>query len=251
MINEIRQESRQIAFYEGEFLVKTLESDKELRQAYHLRHRVFAESLKWVPKVEDREEIDIYDLWGKTIGLVRDDGAVVGIARLLPSSGQFMLENEFGALLPDGYQIRKTSDTAEITRLALDPAITDKGLSSRLLLSLIKGIYQWALVHDVRYFYLEVEHRFFRVLQAIGIPCDSLGPPVALPPAREMSVAATMDILNCEYVLARKRPQLMEWMTTMITAEGEVLTGCTSYRVGTGRDLEAQAERLSLLQPAA
>ena len=31
MSNEIRQESRQIAFYEGEFLVKALESEEELR----------------------------------------------------------------------------------------------------------------------------------------------------------------------------------------------------------------------------
>ena len=44
------QEARQIAFCEGEFLVKALESEEELRQAYHLRHRVFAEKLKWVPE---------------------------------------------------------------------------------------------------------------------------------------------------------------------------------------------------------
>ena len=183
MSNEIRQESRQIAFCEGEFLVKTLESEEELRQAYHLRHRVFAESLKWVPKVEDREEIDMYDLWGKTVGLIRDDGAVVGIARLLPSSGQFMLENEFGALLPDGYQIRKTSDTAEITRLAVDPEIQDKGLSSKMMQALLKGVYQWAVENDIRYYYLEVEHRFFRTLRALGFPCEMIGGPVVLPPA--------------------------------------------------------------------
>jgi acyl homoserine lactone synthase len=98
---------------------------------------VFAESLKWVPETEDRQEIDLYDLWSTTIGLVRDDGAVVGVARLLPSSSQFMLEKEFGALLPAGYQIRKTSDTAEITRLAVDPEIRDRGLSSRMMLALL------------------------------------------------------------------------------------------------------------------
>ena len=245
------QKAKRIAFCEGEFLVKTLESDEELRQAHRLRHRVFAETLRWVSPTDDGLEMDIYDLWGTSIGLVGHDGHVLGLARLLPASGQFMLEQDLSMLLPPGHVIRKEQDTAEITRLALDPAITDKGLSSRLLLSLIKGIYQWALVHDVRYFYLEVEHRFFRVLQAIGIPCDPLGPPVALPPAGAVSVAATMDILNCEYILARKRPQLMEWMATMITTEGEVLTGCTSRRKGTERSLATQAERLSPLQPAA
>ncbi len=251
MSEGVIQKARQIAFFEGEFLVKELESEEELRQAYRLRHKVFAETLRWVPTTDDGQEMDMYDLWGTLIGLVGNDGKVLGLARLLPSSGQFMLEQDLCMLLPPGHVVRKERDTAEITRLALDPAITDKGLSSRLLLSLIKGIYQWALVHDVRYFYLEVEHRFFRVLQAIGIPCDPLGPPVALPPAGAVSVAATMDIINCEQVLARKRPQLMEWMATMITTEGEVLTGCTSHQAETGRGLAAQTERLSLLQPAA
>ena len=48
MIIDVREESRQIAFREGEFLVKVLETEGELRQAYHLRHRVFAEKLRWV-----------------------------------------------------------------------------------------------------------------------------------------------------------------------------------------------------------
>ena len=50
MNTEIGQESRQIAFYEGELLVKSLESKEEFRQAYHLRHRVFAEKLRWVDR---------------------------------------------------------------------------------------------------------------------------------------------------------------------------------------------------------
>lgn len=240
-----------IEFCEGDMFVKTLSSPEELAQAYRLRHKVFAETLRWVSPTDDGQEMDMYDLWGTSIGLVGHDGRVLGLARLLPSSGQFMLEQDLRVLLPPWHVVRKERDTAEITRLAIDPAITNKGLSAQLMLSLIKGIYQWALVHDVRYFYLEVEHRFFRVLQAIGIPCDPLGPPVALPPAGAVSVAATMDIINCEQVLARKRPQLMEWMATMITAEGEVLTGCTSHRAGAGWGLAAQAERSPLSQPAA
>ena len=226
--NEIRQESRQIAFYEGEFLVKMLESEEELRQAYHLRHRVFAESLKWVPKVADREEMDMYDLWGKTVGLIRDDGAVVGIARLLPSSGQFMLENEFGALLPDGYQIRKTSDTAEITRLAVDPEIQDKGLSSKMMLALLKGIYQWAVENDIRYYYLEVEHRFFRTLRALGFPCEMIGEPVILPPAGACSVAALYDMVRFDEENAIKKPRLLNWISSIETLQGEIISGRTS-----------------------
>lgn len=240
-----------IEFYEGDLVVKTLSTSEELAKAYRLRHKVFAETLRWVPPTEDGQEMDMYDLWGTSIGLVRHDETLLGLARLLPASGEFMLERDLRMLLPQGHVLRKEQDTAEITRMALDPAIRDKSLSGRLMLTLIKGIYQWALVHDVRYFYLEVEHRFFRVLHALGIPCDSLGPPVALPPAGALSIAATMDIMKCEKVLAQKRPQLMEWMATTVTAEGTVVKGCTSQCSEVELGFPSQARQSSFLLPAA
>jgi len=240
-----------IEFYEGDLVVKTLSTSEELARAYRLRHKVFAETLRWVPPTEDGQEMDMYDLWGTSIGLVRHDETLLGLARLLPASGEFMLERDLRMLLPQGHVLRKEQDTAEITRLALDPAIRDKSLSARLMLTLIKGIYQWALVHDVRYFYLEVEHRFFRVLHSLGIPCDPLGLPVALPPAGALSVAATMDIMKCEKELTRKRPQLMEWMATTVTAEGKVVKGATSRCSEVGLGFPSQAGQSSFLLPAA
>ena len=250
MSTEIRQESRQIAFYEGELLVKTLESKDELRQAYHLRHRVFAEKLRWVPERNDQLESDVYDAWSPSIGLFSDQ-QLLGMVRMTPAPFPFMLESEFSGCLVGSHRVRKNLDTAEITRLALDPAIRDKGLSARLMLTLIKGIYQWALVHDIRYFYLVVEHRFLRVLRGLGISCDSLGPPVALPPAEALSVAAIMDIVKCEKALAQKRPQLMEWMATTVTAEGNVVRGSTRQCCEVELGFPAQAEQSSLLLPTA
>ena len=235
-----------IEFYEGDLVVKTLSTSEELTKAYRLRHKVFAETLRWVPPTEDGQEMDMYDLWGTSIGLVRHDETLLGLARLLPASGEFMLERDLRMLLPQGYVLRKEQDTAEITRLALDPAIRDKSLSARLMLTLIKGIYQWGLLHDVRYFYLEVEHRFFRVLNSLGIPCDPLSLPVALPPAGALSVAATMDIMKCEKVLARRRPHLMEWMATTVTAEGKVVKGSTSQCSEVAVGFPSQAGQSSL-----
>src|SRR6185295_8636944 len=77
---------KDIEFGENGFVVKTLHGE-QLTQSYRLRHKVFAESLKWVPETDDRQEIDLYDLWGTTVGLIRDDGTVVGAARLLPLPG--------------------------------------------------------------------------------------------------------------------------------------------------------------------
>ncbi|THJ22526.1 MAG: GNAT family N-acetyltransferase [Nitrospira sp. CG24E] len=216
-----------VEFSENGFVVKTLHGE-QLTQSYRLRHKVFAESLKWVPETEDRQEVDLYDLWGTTVGLVSHDGTVVGAARLLPSSGQFMLENEFGALLPAGYRIRKHSDTAEITRLAIDPEIRDRGLSSKMMLALLKGVYQWAVANDIRYYYLEVEHRFFRTLRALGFPCEMIGEPVVLPPAGASSVAALYDMVRFDEQNTTKKPQLLDWISSIETLDGEMIVGRTS-----------------------
>lgn len=220
-------EVRDIAFMEDEFLVKTLRGE-ELKKSYQLRHKVFAESLKWVPVSADREEVDIYDLWGSTIGLLHPDGTLLGMARLIPSSGQFMLEDEFGALLPRNYAIRKERDTAEITRLTVSPDIQDPKLSTRIMLTVLKGVYQWAVENEVRYYYLEVEQRFLRALRMLGFPCEPIGPVVKLPPAGASAVAASYDMCCFDERNAEKKPDLLRWISTIETTYGTVVSGRNS-----------------------
>lgn len=220
-----------ILFKEADFLVKTIETNEEMVQAYQLRHRVFAERLKWVPESEDRQEMDMYDLWGVTIGVFGLDGVLLGMARLLPSSGEFMLGNEFGALLPREYVVRKEQDTAEITRLTVNPDIEDPKFSTRVMLGVLKGIYQWAVENEIRYYYLEVEHRFLRALRMLGFPCEPIGPVVKLPPAGAEAVAALYDMKRFDHQNAAKRPSFLEWISTIIKPNGEMISGRTSsYR---------------------
>lgn len=220
-------EVRDIVFREDEFLVKTLRGE-ELKKSYRLRHKVFAESLKWVPASADGEEVDMYDLWGSTVGLLHQDGTLLGMARLIPSSGRFMLENEFGALLPRNYNIRKERDTAEITRLAVNPEVRDPKLSTRIMLAVLKGIYQWAVENEVRYYYLEVEHRFLRALRMFGFPCEPVGPAVQLPPAGAKAVAAFYDMWRFDERNGEKRPDFLRWISTIETTDGMVVSGRNS-----------------------
>ncbi|MFO0701707.1 MAG: acyl-homoserine-lactone synthase [Nitrospira sp.] len=217
-----------IAFSEEDFLVKTLETKEEMTQAYQLRHRVFAEQLRWVPETEDRQEMDMYDLWGVTVGVFDGKGVLLGMARLLPSFGEFMLGNEFGALLPSDYVVRKEHDTAEITRLTVNPDIRDPKLSSRVMLAVLKGIYQWAVENRIRYYYLEVEHRFLRALRILGFPCEPIGPVVKLPPAGAAAVAALYDMARFDEENAKRRPDFLEWISTTKLLNGEVVSGRTS-----------------------
>ena len=220
-----------IVFIEGDLLIKTIDTKDEMIKAYQLRHRVFAEQLKWVAETEDRQEMDMYDLWGVTVGVFSRDGVLLGMARLLPSSGEFMLGNEFGALLPRDYVVRKEQDTAEITRLTVNPDIEDPKLSNRVMVGVLKGIYQWAVENEIRYYYLEVEHRFLRALRMLGFPCEPIGPVVKLPPAGAEAVAALYDMARFDDENRRKRPSFLEWISTIQKLNGEVLSGRTSsYR---------------------
>ena len=246
----ISQEPRPMTFYEGELLVKVLENEEELRQACRLRHRVFAEKLRWVPERNDQLESDVYDAWSTSIGLFSNQ-QLLGMVRMTPAPFPFMLESEFSGCLVGTHRVRKNLDTAEITRLAIDPAIVDRGLSAKLMRTIFKGIYQWAHPNHIRYTYLVVESKLLRILQHMWTSCDPLGPPVALPPAKALSVAAIMDLVQCENVLAQKKPRLMEWMTTTVASDGKVVRGATKQCGEIEVGFPAQAELSSLLLPTA
>lgn len=208
------REERGVAFYEGEFLVKTLEGKDELTQAYQLRHRVFAERLKWVPERADRFEADAYDTWSTSIGVFSDESQLLGLVRMTHAPVPFMLESEFSACLVGSHRVRKETDTAEITRLAVDPTITDRGLSGRLMKTIFKGMYQWCLAHNVRYTYMVVEHRLLRVVQRMGWPCRAIGEPVALPPGEVFSIGGLLDLEEFRSEAAACRPSMLNWLTT-------------------------------------
>jgi acyl homoserine lactone synthase len=201
----------QIGFREGRYTIATLVTEDERRAGYRLRHKVFAEMLQWVPCREDGMETDDYDADGISLGIFNDSAQLVAVVRLLPPSGRFMLEQEFRSFLSPDHRIRKTPDTTEITRLTVDPDSGDKGLYAGLMRLLLKAIYQWCLANEVRYCYLEVEQQLFRILRALGFPCERIGPLVQLPPAQAMSLAAFLDLDR--FRTERRRPAFVDWIT--------------------------------------
>ncbi len=205
----------QVGFQEGELLVKTLCEQAELEEAHRLRHKVFSQNLKWVPSSEDELEVDPYDALATSVGLFSGSGRLLGMFRLLSTQGPFMLEKEFRSVLLPGCSLRKERDTVEITRLTVDPSLNEKGLSSRMMLVLFKGVYQWSIGNDIRYLYMVVEKRFLRVLRAIGFPCEPISPPKALPPAGALSLAAMLDWEQFRFESARERPEFLNWMNSL------------------------------------
>ena len=220
MIETLTTGSKKLFFYEGDFLVKTLETEEEFCKAYRLRHRVFAERLKWVTENEHRLETDMYDSWSTCIGLFSDGDQLLGIVRMTHAPVPFMLESEFNACLVDAHAVRKELDTAEITRLAVDPDMTDRRRSTRAMCTVIKGAYQWCVAHDVRYTYFVVEQPMLRALRLMGWPCQTIGKPVALPPAQVVSVAALIDLDEFRSNGFRNRPEVLEWFSAVNDSPG-------------------------------
>jgi acyl homoserine lactone synthase len=209
------EESRPIEFLEESLLVKTLSDEQDLTASYHLRHQVFADRLQWVAKSNDELEVDAYDAFATSVGLFDGDRKLRGVFRMVSPPYPFMIESEFRpCLLPD-YEIRKERDTVEITRLALDPTLTDKGLSIRFMQVLFKGVYQWSMQNDVRYLYMVVEKRFLRVLRGMGFSCEAISPAISLPPAGTLSIAAVLDWKRFNETCLQKQPAFYQWMNAV------------------------------------
>ena len=86
---------------------------------------------------------------------------------------------------------------------------------------IFKGMYQWCLLHDVRYTYMVVEHRLLRVVQRMGWPCHAIGEPVALPPAEVLSIGGLLDLDEFRLQASACRPSMLEWLTTTTPALGQ------------------------------
>jgi N-acyl-L-homoserine lactone synthetase len=211
----LMEENRQIEFREDSLLIKTLSDEEELRAAYRLRHQVFADRLQWVERNPEEYEVDSYDAFATSVGLFDEDRQLRGVFRMINSSFPFMLESEFRACLLPNCEIRKAPDTVEITRLAIDPTLTDKGLSIRLMQVLFKGVYQWSMQNDVRYLYMVVEKRFLRVLRGMGFTCEAVSPAVSLPPAQAVSIAAVLDWQQFHHACPQKQPVFYRWINSV------------------------------------
>jgi acyl homoserine lactone synthase len=211
----VLEETRQVAFREDDLVVRTLSDEEELKASYRLRHQVFAERLQWVAKSEDGIEIDFYDAFATSVGLFDSNNHLRGSFRMVNPPSPFMLESEFRACLLPNCEIRKERDTVEITRLAIDPTLTDKGLSIRLMQILFKGVYQWSMQNEIRFLYMVVEKRFLRVLRGMGFTCEAVSPAVSLPPAGALSIAAVLDWKQFHYICPQNQPTFFRWINTI------------------------------------
>lgn len=195
-----------------QYSIKILVSGEDKMMAYHLRHRVFCQELRWVPCKENGLEIDTYDSHAVSFGVFNESELLACLRVIMPET-PFMLENEFLSLAEGGYNIRKESDTAELSRLSVATearCIRVSGYSISVLL--LKGLYHWCLNNNIRYLYAVTEQKIHRLFCAKGFPWKLIGKPTTMPDG-VVATAIILDWRKFETLNAALRPKLLRWFT--------------------------------------
>ncbi|MEK6598818.1 MAG: acyl-homoserine-lactone synthase [Deltaproteobacteria bacterium] len=212
----------ELIFQEGSYLIKTLSTHEEMDAAFRLRHDVFVDELKWVPASPDKREIDAYDKFAIPLGLfdlsaqTGDNLPLIGYGRLIQSSYPFMVEKEFASLIPKDKPFKKSPNMVELTRICIKKErradkVGDLGLTIGHLL--YKAVYNLCLIHNSRFLAAVVEKRYYRYLKSL-FPFEPVG---EFLPMGDGVLAGTvlLDWRDFERVSLERRPDFMEWMTTI------------------------------------
>jgi N-acyl-L-homoserine lactone synthetase len=211
------EKSFTVFIQEGGFVVKNLSGDDEMNQAYQLRHKVFSEDLGWVPQSDNFKEKDGYDWHSAHIGVFDKNHRIVAFSRLVLPGTLFMIEKEFSSLIGASHKIRKQHDTTEASRLCVAPearrmlAQSDFG-SHGLSMLAYKGIYHWCIMHNIRFVYMVVELKVYRMLHAKGFHGQMVGEPRTMPDGC-VAVAALIDWEDFIAMNTSIRPRFVQWFT--------------------------------------
>jgi N-acyl-L-homoserine lactone synthetase len=175
----------------GNLLGHVLTNPQEIEAAQRLRHRVFVDSLRWVTGC-DGLEVDEYDDGAIVLGV--SDGRILrGTFRIVPPPRPFMLESVFKDLLTD-HSLVKTTETVEVSRLVVDPVMTNTQQKRRTALLLYYLLYTWMRKNRMRYCYLVSTHKLMVSLRRIyDVPVETLGR-TALTGERDSYQAAVIDM---------------------------------------------------------
>lgn len=142
-----------------------------LREMFRARAQIFRDRLGWDVRVNEAGlEIDRYDLHEEPIYLLAYDGELVtGSLRLLPTTGETMLRNEFAAMFDEPVDFM--SATAwECTRFCVHPRAVGASASAFQSTSseLLKGLCDLALRSGIEQIVGLYDNRMTRIYRRIG-----------------------------------------------------------------------------------
>ncbi|ANL31955.1 acyl-homoserine-lactone synthase 3 (plasmid) [Rhizobium phaseoli] len=158
-------------------MIELLDSaERDLRpeifdEMFRARAAVFRDRLGWDVRVQNGLEIDRYDEEENPIYLVslNDAGRLTGSLRLLPTTGETMLGNEFASFFDEPVNI--CSPIAwECTRFCVHPPrnVGEFGSGQQVSSELLIGLCQLALASGIEHIVGLYDHAMTRVYRRIG-----------------------------------------------------------------------------------
>jgi len=198
--------------------VELLRRGSEKEQAFRLRHRLFAETLRWVPETASGLEVDAYDACTDMIAVLDPGRRVLGQVRVHEASAPYMIEREFASVLGASPIPAKGRDSAELTRFGVLPEARTQTVPTPfgrfdLFTLLFKGAYRWSKAHGVRIIFGVTDQRVFRLLHLRGFPFETLAEPRLMPDG-VVALAIRMDWARFEDQNFRCRPALLAWFAS-------------------------------------
>ena len=156
----------------------------DLNQIFSYRYSVFVERLNWtLPGAGGGLEVDEFDRDTTYHVCVRDGGATVGYARLLPTTQPYLLSEVFPELM-DGAAIPRSSDVWELSRFCSfdlrgsteHPRQADFGGCRAVL----RAAAQCALEHRVTRLIAVSAVAMERILSRLGVSASRASPTMQL-----------------------------------------------------------------------
>lgn len=149
------------------------------------RHRVFVENLGWELNTQDGLELDQFDGPDTVYMVARDDeGQLNGIARLLPTTRPYLLQEVFPQLM--GQQLPpRQADVWELSRFAAMDFNEQQGnplsqFSSPVAVGLLRTVLAYAAQHDVQRLITVSPLGIERLLRRAGFAAHRAAPPIVL-----------------------------------------------------------------------
>ncbi len=147
------------------------------------RHKVFVETLGWDLKCENALEFDQFDHEDTLYVAARDEGGRInGCARLLPTTGAYLLGDVFPQLL-NGLPIPCSPDVWELSRFAAVDFASGTGsasgqFSSPIAVGLLQASIEIAARHGAKRLITVSPLGIERLLRKAGFHAYRAGPPV-------------------------------------------------------------------------
>ncbi len=164
----------------------------DLRGIENLRYQAFRKRLNWEVQVMEDRERDHYDDLHPVYVMVRDTQQVLACARLLPSTGPYMLKDTFPQLL-SGKQAPVADDVWEISRFAVTKFARAGFGFTALPTSLMRAGTRFAMLNNIREYVFVTTVAFERLLVRMGVHLERFGPPQQVGIEKSVALRVFMD----------------------------------------------------------